>query len=263
MPHKNLNFCLDNKHAFGKMVLKMVLLLRRRIIEALERTASDGFDAERVQSVLHLIELGQKHVTTGRGLNLGQRLAPVWMHGGDPIDALRIDQRLETLALRMAEEPYLETLVRRWLLENPHRLDVVMEPDDKFIAQQEAAESEKLEEIRSKLDATGETRLVREASKLLAMQDEEADPSCLPTLTPADIPRAGTYTDVENSTINGVPTQWCDQPTNGVIYIKLWFDAKQLPEELRPLFPLFSTMLGSVGAGGLDYRELAASLEAC
>ena len=33
--------------------------------------------------------------------------------------------------------------------------------------------------------------------------------------------------------VSGVPVQWCDQPTNGVIYIKLAFDASKLPEELQ------------------------------
>jgi Zn-dependent M16 (insulinase) family peptidase len=86
--------------------------IRKRIAAALEQTADGGFDEERVQSVLHLIELGQKHVTTGRGISLAQRMARVWMHGGDPVEALRVDNRVATMVERMAAGPYLQELVR-------------------------------------------------------------------------------------------------------------------------------------------------------
>jgi Zn-dependent M16 (insulinase) family peptidase len=104
---------------------------------------------------------------------------------------------------------------------------------------------------------------VLEAAELIAMQDEEQDPECLPTLTPADIARRGTYADIENTTVwsarpslncagavclcrgrahsSGVPTQWCDQPTNGVIYIKVHLDSAALPAELRPFLPVCSS----------------------
>jgi Zn-dependent M16 (insulinase) family peptidase len=138
-----------------------------------------------------------------------------------------------------------------------------MQPDVDFIAAQEAAERATLDAIRAGLGTEDEARLVAEAAELLGMQDQEPDPSCLPTLTPADIPISGTYAEVEDGAVGGVAVQWCDQPTNGVIYIKLAFDATKLPEELLPLFPLFAALLGSVGAGGHGYRQLAAALETC
>ena len=51
--------------------------------QRLERVVLEGFDSERVDSAMHLIELGQKHVNTNPGLSLAYRLLPPWMHGGD------------------------------------------------------------------------------------------------------------------------------------------------------------------------------------
>jgi Zn-dependent M16 (insulinase) family peptidase len=73
--------------------------ITKRILEALEHTAEHGFPTKRVESVLHLIELGQKHVSTDRGLGLGQRMMQVWMHGGQPLDALRLDEKVGGIKL--------------------------------------------------------------------------------------------------------------------------------------------------------------------
>jgi Zn-dependent M16 (insulinase) family peptidase len=47
----------------------------------------------------------------------------------------------------MGEGPYLESLIQKWLLDNNHRVDVVMSPDQSFVALQEAAERKKLDAI--------------------------------------------------------------------------------------------------------------------
>merc|ERR1719461_590789 len=46
-----------------------------------------------------------------------------------------------------------------------------------------------------------------------------------------------------------------------MVYLRGMLDAHCLPEELRPYLPLYTSCLASMGAGDLDYRQLAHQLK--
>jgi Zn-dependent M16 (insulinase) family peptidase len=72
----------------------------------------------------------------------------------------------------------------------------------------------------------------------------------LPSLTLSDIPRQIefvdhniSYTRSKNNSLNrfiDVRTWWFDQPTNGITYVRVKANLKNLPEHLRVFVPMFS-----------------------
>ncbi len=62
--------------------------------------------------------LGQK--LTGHGLNLGS-----WLYDRDPLEPLRFEEPLARLRSRLAAgEPVFENLIKKYLLENGHKVSV-------------------------------------------------------------------------------------------------------------------------------------------
>ncbi|MBB6096771.1 hypothetical protein HNR42_000183 [Deinobacterium chartae] len=235
------------------------------ILGTLRALAENGVDPESVDSALHRIELSRKEVSNAGfpySLKLFFAFAGSWLHGGDPLRALQFDEDLERLARERAAGGLFERLIREQLLDNPHRVRIVLEPDPKLAAEQEAAEAARIAQLAEGLDETGRARIVADALKLAELQERQDDLSVLPTLEvsdiPADVPRAE-YRVLERG---GAVVGLCPQPTNGLVYVDLQLDFAGLSEEQLDLLPFYAFALTRSGAAGRDYLELARRIDA-
>lgn len=58
-----------------------------------------------------------------------------------------------------------------------------------------------------------------------------------------------------------IPLLSVPQPTNGLTYFRGMASLNSLPSELVPYVPLFCSTMASMGAGSMDYRQLAQKIE--
>lgn len=61
-------------------------------MSTLKQVAQEGFPEERIQSVLHQIEISQKHITTDFGMSVGYAINYSWIHGADPAEVISINK---------------------------------------------------------------------------------------------------------------------------------------------------------------------------
>uniref|UniRef100_A0A8B9J988 Pitrilysin metalloproteinase 1 n=1 Tax=Astyanax mexicanus TaxID=7994 RepID=A0A8B9J988_ASTMX len=59
----------------------------------------------------------------------------------------------------------------------------------------------------------------------------------------------------------GVPVQYCEQPTNGMVYFRAMCNLNTLPEDLKIYVPLFCSVITKLGCGEMDYRQQAQQME--
>jgi len=114
--------------------------------------------------------------------------------------------------------------------------------------------------------------------ELAAEREQYQNPSCLPTLSIADIPREPsqviqlTYAEEDDAeeNINGrgyMKPKWLsfaelEESTNDIAYLSLFFDAYELvPMELRSYLPIFCSLVGNVDTRDFTYQELAVQSE--
>jgi hypothetical protein len=235
------------------------------ILETLEKVAHDGFTPERIEGAIHRLEFSNREVTGDSypyGLLLLMRMLGPWLHGGEPLAALDFDAQLLELRKKLAEGPYLQDLLRRWLIENPHRVTLLLEPDQEMREREERALAEKLARRAVDLDAGQKQKIIEQAKALQASQEGEEDLSCLPTLELEDIEQSEMAVTMREERLVGTPLAFCDQPTNGIGFIALNFPIDTLSVELLPLLPIFSGLLTQVGTQNYSYVELAQQLEA-
>jgi len=235
------------------------------ILETLEKVAEAGFSSERIEGAIHRLEFSNREVTGDSypyGLLLLMRMLGPWLHGGEPLAALDFDAQLLELRKKLAAGPYLQELMRRWLIDNPHRVTLLLEPDQEMREREELALAEKLAGVAAGLDAGQKQKIIDQAMALQQSQEGEEDLSCLPTLELSDIEKSEPAVAVSEETLAGVPLLFCDQPTNGIGFIVLNLPIDNLSAELLPLLPVFSGLLTQVGTGKYSYIELAQQLEA-
>lgn len=231
----------------------------------LEELAQKGLDPAMVDAALHRLEIESREVSNvgyPYGLKVFFQLSSAYLKGGEPYCTLQFDADLARLQEERAKGPYLENLIRRYLLENPHRATIVLKPDQGLTAQHEAEERAKLEQIRATLSEEEVQRIIEEAVALKKRQETREDTSVLPTLELSDIPM--TLEDVPHTVreVAGATVGFFPQPTGGITYLDFQFDVAGLPDPLKDLLPLFAFAVSKMGGGKSDYLEMAERIEA-
>ncbi len=235
------------------------------VIDTLAQVAQTGFSGERIEAAIHRLEFSSREVTGDSypyALLLLMRMLGPWLHGGDPLDVLNFTDQLERLRRDVEQGSFFEGLIRKWLIDNPHRVTLLLQPDVDMGARQEAAIRATLDARQQQLAEKERQLLVEEAQRLKNAQEAPEDLSCLPTLTLADIPPEEAPVVVKHADHDQVATYWFDQPTNGIGYVTLNFSIANLTASQLGYLPVFCSLLTQVGAGGRSYLEMAEAMEA-
>ncbi|WP_424951795.1 insulinase family protein [Deinococcus sp.] len=235
------------------------------VLETLERIADEGIPAELVDSALHQFEIAQKEVSNAGwpySLKLMFRAVGPWLYGGDPLDGLNLDAALERLRLARAEGPVFEDIIRRELLNNPHRVSLTLSPDPAMQQQQAEAEREMVQRLSAGFDDEDRERIVAEAVSLLADQDRQDDVSLLPTLSLNDVTRKVARPLYTTEQAGGALVGRVDQPTSGLVYLDVQVRLPELSEDELELLPLYAFAVTRSGAAGHDYVALTRRVEA-
>jgi Zn-dependent M16 (insulinase) family peptidase len=235
------------------------------ILETLERVAAEGFSNERIEGVLHRLEFANREVTGDSypySLLLLMRLIGPWIHGGDPLEALNFDGNLELLRQKLGEGNFFGGLIRKCLLDNPHRVSLLLQPDSEMGPQQEEKLRCELDRIAAALSAEEKQALVDRAVELKQAQEAPEDLSCLPTLELSDIPKKEHEVLVKSVEQGGIHCHWFAQPSNGIASVALNFGLDGLKDEDLRWLPLLGSLLTQLGAGERSYLQMAEALEA-
>ncbi|MDX2481438.1 MAG: insulinase family protein [Desulfuromusa sp.] len=239
--------------------------IEKLILETLGQVAEEGFTRERVEAAIHRLEFSNREITGDSypySLLLLMRLIGPWIHGGDPLAALNFEENLQRLRQELDNGPFFENLIKERLLNNQHRVTLLLEPDTELGSRQDAATRAELDKIEKQLSGTEKEQLVALAMELKTSQEESEDLSCLPTLELSDIPSDEPAVPVEQQQSKTVKEFWFAQPTNGIGVVAFNFGLDSLTAEQRKYLPIFSSLLTQVGAGERDYLQMAEAMEA-
>lgn len=230
------------------------------VLQTLEKCAREGFSRERVETAIHQIEFGHREVIGDQypyPLILLMRILGPWLHNDDPLSPLELERNLGRLRRELDSGSFFENLLRRRLLDNPHRVTLTLRPDPERRGEEERETAARLESLRAALTEEKRRLILAQAEELRRAQEEEEDLSVLPTLALADIPATEREVPFDRAEAAVRPVFWLPQPTNGIGYFNASLAADDLPPSLRPYVPLFCTILTQVGAAGRSYEEMA------
>jgi Zn-dependent M16 (insulinase) family peptidase len=227
------------------------------ILDVLKDVADNGVDKEMVEAVLHQYELSQREVS-GDGFPYGLQLMvnalSTVLHGADPLAALDIDPILARLRQQIEDPAFIKGLARE-VLDNPHRVRLVMTPDPALSDERAAREAERLAAVKAQMTDAQKQQVIEQAAALQQRQEQHDDPEQLPKVGLEDIPAELAIAEGENSTIGVMPASWYARGTNGIVYQQVVVDLPELDEELAQLLPLFTDIITEVGSSGRDYLE--------
>ncbi|TQE11299.1 hypothetical protein C1H46_003033 [Malus baccata] len=218
------------------------------VMSTLKKLEEEGFYTEAIEASMNTIEFSLRENNTGsfpRGLSLMLRSIGRWIYDLDPFEPLKYEKPLLALKARIEAEgskAVFSPLIKKFILDNPHRVVVEMQPDPEKASRDEEAEKEVLQKVKSCITEEDLAELARATQELQLRQETPDLPEALtsvPSLSLQDISREPTRIPTEVGDINGVKVLRHDLFTNAVLYIEVVFNMSSLKQELLPLVPLF------------------------
>ncbi|MEE4191014.1 MAG: insulinase family protein [Halieaceae bacterium] len=228
--------------------------LEALVLDVLQKVADDGVPQEKLESVLHQLELHQREIS-GDSYPFGLQLILAALgnatHYADPIAALNLDAALEGLREKIQDPDFIKGLARKLLLDNPHRVTLVMTPDTTLSEQRRQREAARLAELKASLDEQQAAAIVEQAAALAARQAQEDDESILPKVTLDDVPAVIPRLDFNER--EGFPCTTYAQGTNGLVYQQALCPLPELAADSASLLPVYTNVLTELGLGDADY----------
>ncbi len=237
------------------------------IRNTLTHLADKGLDAKLVKNMLHRKELAMRYIGSGWPYSLMNAVTAAWTHNENIMDSLDLDRLLKSLNERLSARPkLLEEMISKWLLDNPHRADLVFYPDQEHFS---ALEEKSRLELKDKKENMSQDELqgFRDtADKLQAMTDTPDSPEALasiPKLSLKDIPVEPPSVFHRTISENGRTILTTEMNTSGVCYLDLCLDMTGLDHRLISSLPVYASILTRVGAGGKTHIQMAEEELAC
>jgi presequence protease len=226
------------------------------ILSVLENVAEEGVPEEELTAVLQQLELNQREIGGDHypyGLQLILDVLSPTLHGAEPATMLDINEALENLRRDIQDPQFIKQMVREQLLDNPHRVRLVMSPDAQLSEQRQKVEAEKLKTLQNSLTPAQKTQVMEQSALLKARQDQEDDPQVLPKVGLEDIPPEPCWVEGKSTTVADLPVNWYARGTNGLVYQQVIMPLPELSASQQDLLPIFCGCLTEVGCGGEDY----------
>ena len=229
------------------------------IFSTLQKVSEDGVPLSEIEAALHQLELQQREVG-GDGYPYGLQLILTGLtsatHRGDPIALLDMDAALKNLHEKIKQPDFIQSLVKKWLLNNNHRVRLVMKPDTQLSARIQQAEVDRLAHLKVELSEDEKRAIIERSHALQARQIQKDDESILPKVGLEDIPEHLHYTAGTHESFNGYPLRCYAAGTNGLVYQQITFKMPALTEAQQKLLPFYCSCLTELAIGEKDYLDV-------
>ncbi len=232
------------------------------ILNTLQSLARDGIDPQTVAASMNTVEFHLREQNTGRfprGLSIMLEALTTWIYDGDPLEALAYEAPLIALKSKVEAGRHFETIIEKYLLDNPHRTTVMLVPDPDEGKRRDAIENDRLLKTREHMTNQELDTVINLDADLKQRQNTPDSPEALatiPSLSLADIDRSIKTLPIASLSFDETPILYHDIFTNGIVYLDLGFDLHALPEALLPFAGLFGRLLLEMGTEKDDFVKL-------
>lgn len=251
-------FSLIAKYARAEDKEKFLKVIRA----TLEKLIEDGIDKKSLQAGINYFEFRFREADFSsypKGLIYGMDVFESWLYDETmPFDYLCQLKVFESLKEKMKGR-YFEELIDKYLLNNSHAAIIVAKPEKGLAVKREEQIVQKLQDHKAGLTETEIQKLIKQTMALKDFQEQEESPEALekiPMLQRSDIKKEAECLYNDERTAGNTKVIFHELDTNGIAYMTLLFDTKDVPEHLVPYMSLLKSVLGYVDTENYTYREL-------
>lgn len=233
------------------------------IRETLKTQVRQGIDKKALLAGINSAEFRFREADFGqfpKGLLYGLQCLDSWLF--DDIRPFMHLEALDTYAFLKGQvkTDYFEKLVEEYLLDNPHASVVIAVPKRGLNAKKDAELEEKLAAYKAGLTQEEIGKLIADTKHLREYQEEPSPKEELekiPLLTRADLKKAAQPLNNEVKIAGGIKFIHHKMYANGIDYLTLLFDIKDIAPEELTYVGILKFVLGYVDTEHYSYADLA------
>ena len=233
------------------------------IEDTLEKIVKEGVNQESIKAAINSSEFRFREADYGtypKGLLYGVLCMDSWLYDDmQPFMYLELLETFEFLKEQIGTG-YYEELIQTYLLDNTHGVVVSLEPEKGLTQQAEEKLEAELAVYKATLSDEELDAMIEDTKHLKEYQETpsaEEDLAKIPMLEREDLRKEVLpYSNIEES-IAGVPVVRHDYDTNGINYISLFFDAKDIAKEDIPYLGFLKNILAFMDTESYGYADLA------
>lgn len=228
----------------------------------LARIVKEGIDKKSLLAGLNYYEFRYREADFGsypKGLMYGLQMFDSWLYDDnmpfDMIEAIDIFKQLK----EKINTDYYEKLIEKYLIQNQHKSVLVVAPKEGLTVKEEKELADRLAAYKAGLSGEEIRQIVADTKALHAYQELEDTPENLakiPMLKREDMKKEAEGFVNEVRRIGDTNVLFHDIQTNGIGYIRLIFDAANIPAELFSYIGILKNVLGYVDTDKYSYGEL-------
>lgn len=233
------------------------------IRNVLKEQVEKGIDKKALLAGINSSEFRFREADFGqfpKGLLYGIQCLDSWLH--DDMQPFMHLEALETYQFlkEQVNTDYFEKLVEEYLLDNPHASIVIAVPEQGLNAKNEEKLAQKLADYKASLSDEEIEKLIADTKHLREYQEEPSakeDLEKIPMLTRGDLKKKAA--PLINQSIMQGDTEIVlhEMYANGIDYLTLMFDIKDIKPEELPYVGILKAVLGYVDTESYSYAELA------
>ena len=245
---------------------------KEKFVEIIRTTLEDivknGIDKKALKAGINYMEFRYREADFSawpKGLMYGLDIFGSWLYSDEKafshVKLIPVFEKLKALS----GERYFEDLIQKYLLDNPHGSVITLVPSKGLAARREKALEEQLQAKLEKMTQEEKEILVEKTKALVEYQEAEEEPGsekCIPMLKREDIKKEAAGFTNEELDVSGSLFLYHEVPTNGISYLDLMFDLKNLDPEDVPYLGLLKSVLGFVDTAHFSYGELSNEINA-
>ena len=233
------------------------------IEDTLRRLVQEGLNKKALLAGINSSEFKFREADFGmypKGLIYGLQCMDSWLYD-DTLPFLHLEVLdIFRFLKEQAEKGYFEQLLLKYFLENTHKSIVTVEPEKGLNEKNEKALEEKLSAYKKSLSAEEIKKLAEDTVHLKEYQQEPSakeDLEKIPMLKRSDMKKEAPPFINEEKEISGVPVIHHEMYANGINYISMIFDIRDIKEEWIPYLGVLKAVLGDMDTQDYSYEDLA------
>lgn len=233
------------------------------IKDQLNAVIEKGLDEKSLKAAINFYEFRVREADYGRlpkGLKYATSMLTNWLYDEQkPFAALHTNEVFEFLKSKIKTDYYTD-IIKEQILNNPHVSVVILEPEIGLTQKKEEEVKQKLKEYKERLTKEEIIRIIEDTKALKKYQEEPStkeDMEKIPLLSREDISRDSRELYIDEIEIEDIPLIHHNVFTNGIAYMKLFFDLTEIPKSLIPYVGLLSSILGVIDTEHYTFLELS------
>lgn len=232
------------------------------IHEVLTNVVEEGFDEKALLAGINYYEFKYREADFGsypKGLMYGLQILDSWLYDvRKPFIHIEANDTFAILREK-ATKGYFEQLVEEYLLQNPHRSVVILQPKVGLLEEQEEALKASLAEKKAKMSPEELQEIIDKFARLRAFQegkDSKEDLEKIPLLSREDLKKEAAGFVNEERNLGDTKLLYHNLFTNGIGYLRMIFSLDNIPGECFPYVGILKGCLGLLNTEHYSYGDL-------